>query len=208
MFRVLGFSGSLREGSFNTLLLRALPPLLPAGMSLEIFEGIGELPLYDQDLDGPAEPPAVRRFRDAVRAADALVVVAPEYNHTVAPVTKNAVDWASRPVRDVPLTGKGVVTLVATPGRALGFRALADLGRIIGDLGNLVVPQPEVVLNSAHTMLGTDGSGAPVLTDPTARYLIGTQFKILADLLAADAPGVLARSIEKHWDARLPGSRG
>lgn len=177
-------------------------------MTLEFFDGVGQLPLYDQDLDTSGPPPAVIRLREAVRAADGLVIVTPEYNHTIPAATKNAVDWASRPMRDMPLTGKGVVVQVATPGRALGFRGLSDLVLLLTSLGNMVVTEPEVVINSAYSVLGVDENEAPRLNDPVAEHLIRVQLKILADLIDSGAPAVLPNLISRHWDTRFAGGRG
>src|SRR5689334_7339994 len=103
---VLGVSGSLRRASWNTGMLRAAGGVLPEGMSLEIFD-IAPIPLYNQDLDTPdTAPEPVLHFKERLRAADALLIATPEYNYSVPGVLKNAIDWASRPVKDSPLAGK------------------------------------------------------------------------------------------------------
>ncbi|MFI9381951.1 NADPH-dependent FMN reductase [Kutzneria sp. NPDC052558] len=199
MPRLLAISGSSRQDSFNTRLLRAVPALAPEDMTWDWCDSLGELPLYDQDRDNHEPPPAVARLRAAIRAADGLVIAAPEYNHSISGVLKNAIDWASRPMKDPPLTGKGVVLLVATVGRALGFRGLAETSQILHGLGNIVVPQPEIVVNTAHAVLGADGA----INDPMTEHLIGVQLKVLGDVLAHDMAGLLSRSIAKHWETRF-----
>ena len=94
--RILAVSGSLRESSFNTSLLRAALEAAPEGVELELWEGLGELPLYDEDLEHDA-PESVVRLREAWAAADAILFSTPEYNGSVPGGLKNAIDWASRP---------------------------------------------------------------------------------------------------------------
>ncbi|MFJ6657090.1 NADPH-dependent FMN reductase [Streptomyces sp. NPDC091377] len=198
MHRVLQLSGSLRKDSLNSRLLSCLPALAPGLFEWRTFDGLGELPLYDEDADTDVPPPAVGRFRRAVAECDGLVIATPEYNHSLPGVLKNAIDWASRP-KDAPaLTGKGVVVLTATPARARGFRGVADTAAMLNELGNLVVPQPQAVVHLAHRALATDEYGGARLLDPEAARLIRVQLRVLGDLLAQDQPGALLRSIRTH----------
>ena len=96
--RVLGISGSLRKGSFNTAALHAAQELLPEGMMLEIAD-ISQIPLYNDDVRQAGYPPPVQTFREQIAAADALLFATPEYNFSVSGVLKNAIDWGSRPLR-------------------------------------------------------------------------------------------------------------
>jgi len=102
--KTLGISGSLRKGSYNTAALRAALELLPDGMTLDIAD-ISELPLYNDDVRQAGFPPAVKRLREQIAAADALLFATPEYNYSISGVLKNAIDWASRPP-DAPVLGK------------------------------------------------------------------------------------------------------
>ena len=95
---VLGVSGSLRRASWNTGLLHAAGELLPEGMALEIAD-LADIPLYNQDHDGPIAPEAVKHLKARIRAADALLIATPEYNGSISGVLKNAIDWASRPMK-------------------------------------------------------------------------------------------------------------
>ena len=95
--RVLGISGSLRRDSHNTRLLRAAAELLPPGAELVLFDGLAAVPPYDEDADVEPAPAGVRALRDAIAAADALLISTPEYNASIPGVLKNAIDWASRP---------------------------------------------------------------------------------------------------------------
>lgn len=90
--RILGLSGSLRKASLNTALLRAATTIAPEGTNLVVYENIGALPLFNPDLEG-SEPEAVFDFRDALKAADAVLIASPEYAHGLTGVIKNALDW-------------------------------------------------------------------------------------------------------------------
>ena len=92
---VLAISGSLRRGSYNTALLRAAADIAPQSMKIDIYP-IGDLPLYDADLEAAGNPDSVTRFREAVAEADALLLATPEYNWSTTAALKNAIDWASR----------------------------------------------------------------------------------------------------------------
>ncbi|HEY6114110.1 MAG TPA: NADPH-dependent FMN reductase, partial [Gaiellaceae bacterium] len=94
--RLLVISGSLRAGSYNTALARAAVDLAPAGVDVEVFDGLGDLPLFDADLEAHTHE-AVLHLRHEIDAADAVLFVTPEYNGSIPGVLKNAVDWASRP---------------------------------------------------------------------------------------------------------------
>ena len=109
--RILGVSGSLRESSYNTGLLRAAAEAAPDGVELELWEGLAELPLYDEELDGEHAPAAVQRLREAWGEADAILFATPEYNGSVPGGLKNAIDWASRPVRAGALNNKTVAVV-------------------------------------------------------------------------------------------------
>ncbi|WP_422769598.1 NAD(P)H-dependent oxidoreductase [Plantactinospora sp. WMMC1484] len=189
-------SGSLRRESYNSALLTALPALAPEGMEFDHFTGLGEVPPYDQDLEADP-PPAVLRWRAAVEAHDGIVLATPEYLRSLPGVMKNAIDWASRPVHTPPLSGKAVLVLVATPGRALGYRSLGDAQSLLTGLRNIVVPAPEVVINSAETALVPDGD-AWRLADPLSAAFIRLQLGLLADILESG----MARLLEERFRAR------
>ena len=139
--RILGVSGSLRESSFNTSLLRAAAEAAPDGVELELWEGLAELPLYDEELDSAsaAAPEPVRRLREAWGAADAILFATPEYNGSVPGGLKNAIDWASRPRLDAPLRNKTVAVAGASTGQFGALWAQQDLKRILGIAGARVV---------------------------------------------------------------------
>jgi chromate reductase len=100
MTKVLGISGSLRRGSYNSALLRAAARLMPAEATLEIAS-IRGIPLYDGDMEAQGIPAVVTQLKDAIIAADGVLLVTPEYNNSLPGVFKNAIDWLSRPASDV-----------------------------------------------------------------------------------------------------------
>ena len=136
--RILAISGSLREGSFNTSLLRAALEAAPDGVELELWDGIGELPLYDESLEADA-PDSVHRLRKDWAAADAILLATPEYNGSVPGGLKNAIDWASRPRLEAVLRNKPVAVVGASTGQFGALWAQQDLKRILGIAGARVV---------------------------------------------------------------------
>jgi chromate reductase len=136
--RVLAISGSLRGNSFNTSLLRAALEAAPDGVELELWEGIGELPLYDEDLEADV-PNSVGRLREDWAAADAILFSTPEYNGSVPGGLKNAIDWASRPQLEAVLRNKPIAVVGASTGRFGALWAQQDLKRILGIAGARVV---------------------------------------------------------------------
>ena len=204
MPRVLMLSGSVRKDSLNSLLLRGVPALAPAGLKWDQFEGLGELPMYDQDLDHEDPPELVVRLRSAIAAADGLVIATPEYNHSIPGVLKNAIDWASRPKASASLVGKSIAIFVATPGRAHGFRAIAETSRVLNNLGNIVVPGPEVVIHSAKSVLHATPDGGVEIANPRTCALIQVQLNVLAELLTNDVAGLMHRAIQRYSQQYVP----
>ena len=170
--RVLAFAGSLRRESYNRALLRAARELAPDGMAVEVFDLRG-VPLYDADLEAEGDPERVAALKDAVRAADAVLIATPEYNHGVPAVTKNAVDWLSRPPRAAPLGGKPVGVVGASPGMTGSARGQSQLRQAFEFTDSLCMPQPEVLVARAHEKFDDAGRLAD---EPTraflARYLV------------------------------------
>jgi NAD(P)H-dependent FMN reductase len=123
--RVVALLGSLRRASLNGALLRAAREAAPAGMRIEPFALAG-VPFYDGDVETDGEPEAVISLKGVISAADALLLVTPEYNRGLPAVIKNAIDWASRPPFGSPLVGKPVLLMGATTGRSAVKYALQD----------------------------------------------------------------------------------
>jgi chromate reductase len=153
--RILAVSGSLRESSFNTSLLRAAVEAAPDAVELELWEGLAELPLYDEDLEADV-PESVRRLREDWAAADAILFSTPEYNGSVPGGLKNAIDWASRPRLEAVLRNKPVSVVGASSGRFGALWAQQDLKRILGVAGARVVGT-EIPVPRAHEQFDLEG---------------------------------------------------
>lgn len=178
--RLLGISGSLRKESYNTKLLNNLQRLLPENTILETAT-IGDLPLYNEDSDIPAQasrPEAVEKFRAAIAAADGLVIVSPEYNHSIPGTLKNAIDWASRG-KDSPLPGKPVTFMGASPGMWGTAHMQLALLAVLHTLNMPFVSKPQILLSKAHEKFDTEGN----LTDETAKKLITQNLVALRELV-------------------------
>lgn len=137
--RVLGISGSLRRDSLNTALLRAAAERLPAGAMLVEYDGLREIPPYDADLEEDPTPEPVAELRAAVREADAVLVVTPEYNHSLPGQLKNALDWISRPAGQSALMGKPAAAIGASTGMFGAVWAQAEARKVLGALGGRVI---------------------------------------------------------------------
>jgi chromate reductase, NAD(P)H dehydrogenase (quinone) len=161
--RVLAISGSLRAESYNTALANAARDLAPDGVEVELYEGLGLIPHYDQDLDQEdvETPEAVADLRRRIEVADALLLVTPEYNGSMTGVLKNAIDWASARHRGSWLRNKTVAVAGATTGQYGAIWAQQDLKRVLGIAGARVVPD-ELPVSTAHDKF--DGEGR--LVDP------------------------------------------
>jgi chromate reductase, NAD(P)H dehydrogenase (quinone) len=176
--RILAVSGSLRADSYNTLLLRAAAEAAPEGVEVELWEGIGDLPLYDQDLEDGEAPAAVRRLRRDWAAADAILFGTPEYNGSVPGVLKNAIDWASRPKLEAALRNQTVAVVGGSTGRFGALWAQGDLKRILGVAGARVVGT-ELPVSFVHERFDLDGT----LLDEELRG----QLRLHLETLAAEA---------------------
>jgi len=183
--KVLAISGSLREASYNTALARAATELVPAGVEVEVYDGLGLLPPYDEDLDGEDAPAVVTELRERIVDADALLFVTPEYNGSIPGVLKNAVDWASRPPRGgAALWGKTAAVAGATTGQYGAIWAQQDLRRVLGIAGARVI---EGELPVARAQDAFDELGA-LLDEGVAARLAGH----LSALVAEAAPVAVA----------------
>jgi NAD(P)H-dependent FMN reductase len=146
--------GSLRDGSWTGQVAQAVTDLLPEGVHARRFAEIGDLPHYDQDLDGDSVPAPVTAFREAVATADALVVATPEYNGSVTGVLKNAIDWASRPRGSAAIAGKPVAVVSVSPSPRGAQWAREDLVKILTVAGADPV-EPSVGVATVHDVLGS-----------------------------------------------------
>ena len=162
---VAAMVGSLRGGSYNQALYRAALELAPSTMRLQALS-IGDLPHYSPDVDQPGElPVAAERFRADLRSADALLIVTPEYNHSLSGVLKNALDWASRPYDDAPVHDKPAAIMGASGSATGAARAQLHLRSISGALRLLMLPSPNVMVSNAAEKFDAAGN----LTDQATR---------------------------------------
>jgi chromate reductase, NAD(P)H dehydrogenase (quinone) len=165
--RVIGVPGSLRRASLNRALLRAARELAPHGLRIDIEE-LHAIPLFNADLDGPEAPASVARLRQAVGAADGLLLVTPEYNHGVSGVLKNAIDWLSQPRRDNALDRKPTAMMGASTGPAGTARGQTQLRQSFVLTNTPVMLQPEILVGRAQEKFDAEGR----LVDPTTRQYV------------------------------------
>jgi chromate reductase, NAD(P)H dehydrogenase (quinone) len=160
--------GSLRKASFSRKIAKAVAGLAPPSLALEIVE-IGDLPLYNQDLDDEHRPPAAWTiFRDRIRAADAVVFMTPEYNRSVPGVLKNALDVGSRPFEKNAWDGKPAAVVSITTGKLGAFGANHHLRQSFVFLNVPALTQPEVYIGEAKTLFDDKGT----LTSAPTRELL------------------------------------
>jgi chromate reductase len=181
--RLLGLPGSLRRQSFNRWLLDAAADVASDSVRLQVHAGVGDVPLFNEDLEAEGEPPGVARLRAAIGASDALVIATPEYNQALPGVAKNLVDWLSRGAPPV-LAGKPVGILGASVGPWGTRLAQAGLRQTLTACGALVMPAPQVYVRDAGALFDAEGA----LTDPRTREQLGRYMAALADWVALVAP--------------------
>ncbi|HEX3939679.1 MAG TPA: NAD(P)H-dependent oxidoreductase [Xanthobacteraceae bacterium] len=149
MTNVIGICGSLRKGSYNRMVLNLLPGWAPAGMTITEAPPFTEFPLYNADIQNSTGFPApVQKLAEAVRAADGVMFVSPEYNFSIPGGLKNAIDWVSR-VPNQPFVGKPIAIISATGGMLGGGRMQYDLRRCMIFLDALTMNKPEVFIGGA-----------------------------------------------------------
>ncbi|WP_183094988.1 NADPH-dependent FMN reductase [Nocardioides stalactiti] len=179
--RVLVLVGSLRADSLNRKIAEAIRAQAPAGVTVDIADGLGELPFYNEDLDGDGAPEAVVRLRAQVAAADRLLVVTPEYNGTMPAVLNNAIDWASRPFGAGAIKDKPLAVVGTAVGQYGGQWAHEDTRKSARIAGAAVLD--DIALSHAHAW------GA----DPSAEVETVEKFlAVVADLASYQAESAAA----------------
>jgi chromate reductase len=173
--KIVGFTGSLRKGSYNKAALRAAGELLPQGVSLEILD-LSQIPFFNEDLEHGELPAPVVEFKKKVAGADALLISTPEYNYSIPPVLKNALDWASRD-QTHPLSGKPLAIMSVSPSLLGGARVQYHLRQVCVVLNLEVLNQPEVFIGLAAGKFSADGK----LTDEETRSRIAELIQALVD---------------------------
>jgi chromate reductase, NAD(P)H dehydrogenase (quinone) len=168
--------GSLRRGSFNAAIARALPTLAPDGVSIAPLGSVGDFPLYNQDVQEQGFPPPVTAMAQAIAAADGLIIVTPEYNYSMPGVLKNAIDWLSR-VPKQPFAMKPVLIQSASQGGFGGVRAQLHLRHSLVFVEARAFNRPEVIIAAVQTKV--DPATGEV-TDPATRGFLADQLRAFA----------------------------
>ena len=179
-FQLVGLSGSLRKGSYNTMLLKAALHLLPLNVSMEIIS-IEDIPLYNADLDLPSakqRPQPVEHFRKILTDADGILISSPEYNYSIPGGLKNAIDWASRG-EDSPLLRKPVAVIGATTGLWGTTRMQLAFHNVFLFLDMKPVYKPEVLVAQAEKKFDKNGN----LIDEMAKKLLKQKLEALKEMI-------------------------
>jgi chromate reductase len=169
MTKILGISGSLRRGSYNSALLRAATRLMPADATLEIANLRG-IPLYDGDVEAQGIPPSVSQLKEAVVAADGVLLVTPEYNNSIPGVFKNTIDWLSRPAADSRRVfgGRRFAVIGASPGGFGTIMSQAAWLPVLRTLGTQPWFGGRLMVSRAGNVFDESGT----LKDPTVEELL------------------------------------
>lgn len=175
--------GSLRDGSLSRKIADSLQDLAPEGVTLDLIE-LGDLPLYNQDLETDTPPPAWARFRDRVQRADGVIFVTPEFNRGLPAALKNAIDVGSRPYGSSAFAGKPAAVISQSPGALGGFGANHQLRQSLVFLDMPIVQQPEAYLGRVHEAFDDEGR----LVSEAVRELLANLLRALGQLVDARAP--------------------
>jgi chromate reductase, NAD(P)H dehydrogenase (quinone) len=182
---VLTICGSLRKGSLNAMVQRLLPSLAPEGMVLNAAPSFAEFPLYNADVQNASGfPGPVNALADAIRAADGVIFITPEYNFSVPGGLKNAIDWLSR-LQNQPFVGKSIALQSASPSPLGGARVQYDLRKSMIFLDAYVLNKPEIFIAGAAAKFD-EKTGE--LKDETTRNFIKQQLAAFAKFIELHAP--------------------
>lgn len=176
---ILVIVGSLREGSYNALLAETLWELAPDDMALRGAPSFEEFPIYNADLKAKGCPPEVAAFGDAIRMADGVIIVSPEYNFSIPGGLKNAFDWVSR-LEDQPFKGKPVVLQSASPSPLGGGRMQYHLRQLMVFLDALVLNKPEIFVADVKSKVDEEKGE---LTDETTRKFLRQQLDAFSQFI-------------------------
>jgi len=164
--RILGISGSLRNGSYNTALLGAAGALVPEGVEF-VTLSLDNVPMYNADLEAAGDPEPVSLLKRQIASADGLVLATPEYNYSVSGALKNALDWASRPPRSSPLQKKPIA-IMGVGGMLGTVRAQMHLREILLHSDARVLSRPEVYVSRGSEKFDAQGK---LIDEPTRLQL-------------------------------------
>ncbi len=177
--KILAISGSLRKGSYNSALLRAVAKLAPSGTDIDILaaEDIRSLPHFDADLEASAYPESATALKKRIAASDAVIISTPEFNRSIPGALKNLLDWSTRPYGENPWLGKPVSVIGASSGQVSAALAQYDLKKILLYFNARVMGQPEFYMGPAASKFDE----ALNLTDEKTKEAV---VKVLAALVA------------------------
>ena len=170
--KILALVGSLRAASINRQLAELAAETAPEGVAVTVFQGLGDLPFYNEDIDNENVPASVVALREAAGEADAALVVTPEYNGSIPGVLKNAIDWASRPYGDSAWNGKPAAIMGASVGAIGTARAQYHLRQMMVFLNMFPINQPEVMIGNASERFDADGNLTHEATKDFIRQLL------------------------------------
>src|ERR687885_264683 len=162
-FKIIGLAGSLRRASFNRGLIRAARELAPEGVTVEPYEGLDEIPFFNQDVEAQGDPAPVRELKEKIREADAVLIATPEYDYAIPGVLTNALDWALR--SPSPLRHKPVGIVGASPGSVGTARGQMVLRQILLHAPAYVLPEPQMLISYSRQRFDENGN----LTDKDTR---------------------------------------
>jgi chromate reductase len=184
IFNIISICGSLRKGSYNRMVMNALPGLAPAALSFTEAPPFSEFPLYNADVEtSTGFPAAVQKLAEAVRAADGVIIVTPEYNFSIPGALKNAIDWVSR-VPNQPFTGKPVAIQSAANGLLGGGRMQYSLRQVLLFLNAATFGRPEIFIGNCSTRIDAKTGQ---ITDPQTVELIRQQLAAFAKFVEQHA---------------------
>mgnify|MGYP000104835380 CR=1 FL=1 len=177
--KVVVLVGSLRQASYHRMIANTLAELAPANMTIEILPSIGDIPHYDSDVQTAGFPASVSALGAAIKAADGVIIVTPEYNYSIPGVLKNAIDWLSR-LPEPPFAGKALAIQSASMGALGGSRVQYHLRQTLVFLDAMVLNKPEIMVGTIQNKV--DAASGKV-TDADTRTYISKQLVALDALI-------------------------
>jgi chromate reductase len=175
---IMGWVGSLRKASYNRMLMQVARASMPPGMDIRLFD-LGNLPLYNDDLAAEDSHAGVTDFRHRLQACDGLLIASPEYNFSITPLIKNAIDWASTNTLGNIINDKPAAMMGASNGNFGTTRGQLHLRQVLHAANARVVPRPEVLVRRAGEVFASDGR----LLDPALQDRIRTLLASLVELI-------------------------
>lgn len=172
--------GSLRKGSFHNAFAKALPSIAPDNVKITFLQSVGEFPIYDTDAHADGFPAAVVAMGDAIKAADGVIVVSPEYNYSIPGGLKNALDWLSR-LPNAPFAGKPVSIMTGSPGPIAGARMQYHLRQVLVFLDAIAFTKPEVMIGGINSKVDV---AAGTITDEATTTFVKAHLEAFASFAA------------------------